>query len=53
MKKKELDYSTDGCASQADINYRREMLNNIRDGFRNRTVITRERFWTYYGTIKE
>jgi hypothetical protein len=48
-KQQEKDFSRDGCTSSADIQYRKEMLNNIRDGHKQGRLITPERFWVYYG----
>lgn len=49
MKQKDNDFSRDGCITSADIQYRKEMLNNIRDGHNQGRLMTPERFWVYYG----
>lgn len=39
------DFSQDGCRTQADVTYRREMLANIQRGVQSGAVLLREHVW--------
>ena len=39
------DFSRDGCRTDADMRYRRDMLRNVAIGLQSGQVLTRERTW--------